>query len=323
MGAFAGTVVRLLLASIVLAVPTVLMGGTLPAMARFAVSDEDGSRRGLALLYGMNTLGAVAGAVSGTFFLFERFGNHTTLYIACVLNAGVAGLAWFRSRGETLPETAAPRTDDAPAGAAAPLPLVLLASAATGFVFLLMELVWYRMLSPIFGGTAFTLRFDPGRRPSRHWNRRRALFARGRKATSDPKRFRLHLRAGSAFCDNPLRAGGQAGSSGDAPSTTLRPSGSTEASWGGLPCEALSSFRQPSWPAFSSPFSSGCLVEAAPKSGPKPASPTRGIRREQSSVGWPAALDSSLLLHPQAHGSWCAILLVLCAFLAGVIAGRP
>ena len=26
----------------------------------------------------------------------------------------------------------------------------------TGFVFLLMELVWYRMLSPIFGGTAFT-----------------------------------------------------------------------------------------------------------------------------------------------------------------------
>ena len=72
------------------------------------------------------------------------------------MNAGVAGLAWFRSRGETLPETAAPRTDDAPAGAAAPLPLVLLASAATGFVFLLMELVWYRMLSPIFGGTAFT-----------------------------------------------------------------------------------------------------------------------------------------------------------------------
>ena len=68
MGAFAGTVVRLLLASIVLAVPTVLMGGTLPAMARFAVSDEDGSRRGLALLYGMNTLGAVAGACWGPSF---------------------------------------------------------------------------------------------------------------------------------------------------------------------------------------------------------------------------------------------------------------
>jgi spermidine synthase len=157
MGPVAGTIVRLVLASIVLAVPTLLMGGTLPAMARFAVSDEDGSRRGLALLYGMNTLGAVAGAASGTFFLFERFGNHTTLYIACALNAGVAGLAWLGSRGETLPESRpAPDRGDASQGSAAPLPLVLLASAATGFVFLLMELVWYRMLSPIFGGTAFT-----------------------------------------------------------------------------------------------------------------------------------------------------------------------
>ena len=106
---------------------------------------------------GMNTLGAVAGAASGTFFLFERFGNHTTLYIACVLNAGVAGVAWLMSRGETLQESraAAPRRDTSQE-TAAPLPLVLLASAVTGFVFLLMDLVWYRMLSPIFGGTAFT-----------------------------------------------------------------------------------------------------------------------------------------------------------------------
>lgn len=156
MGAFAGTIVRLLLAAIVLAVPTLLMGGTLPAMARFAVSDEDGSRRGLALLYGMNTLGAVAGAAAGTFYLFERFGNHTTLYIACLLNAGVAGLAWLRSRGEISPETVARPKHVASQESGAPLPLVLLASAATGFVFLLMELVWYRMLSPIFGGTAFT-----------------------------------------------------------------------------------------------------------------------------------------------------------------------
>jgi spermidine synthase len=157
MGAFAGTLVRLLLAAIVLAAPTLLMGGTLPAMARFAVTDDDSSRRGLALLYGMNTLGAVAGAVLGTFFLFERFGNHTTLYISCVLNAGVAGIAWLASRGETVPETsAAPREPDASPGTAAPLPLILVASAVTGFVFLLMELVWYRMLSPICGGTAFT-----------------------------------------------------------------------------------------------------------------------------------------------------------------------
>jgi spermidine synthase len=157
MGTLVGTIVRLLLAALVLAIPTLLMGGTLPAMARFAVSEEDGSRRGLALLYGMNTLGAVAGAAAGTFFLFERFGNHTTLYLACILNASVAGFAWLISRGETLPEVrAAPPQREISSETAPPLPLVLFASAVTGFVFLLMELVWYRMLSPIFGGTAFT-----------------------------------------------------------------------------------------------------------------------------------------------------------------------
>ena len=34
--------------------------------------------------------------------------------------------------------------------------LVLVAAAVTGFVFFLMELVWYRMLAPILGGTTFT-----------------------------------------------------------------------------------------------------------------------------------------------------------------------
>src|SRR5262245_37450073 len=51
-----GTVVRLLLATLVLIVPTFLMGGTLPAAARSVSSQHDETRRGLALLYGCNTL---------------------------------------------------------------------------------------------------------------------------------------------------------------------------------------------------------------------------------------------------------------------------
>ena len=88
----------------------------------------------------------------------------------------------------------------------APLSLVLLASAATGFVFLLMELVWYRMLSPIFGGTAFTFGLILAV----------ALLGIGiggvivlvcwREATPHPQWFCLHLRSGSAFRDYPVRA---------------------------------------------------------------------------------------------------------------------
>lgn len=157
MGTFLSTCVRLLLTALVLAAPTLLMGGTLPAMARFAVSDRDASRRGLALLYGVNTLGAVVGAGAGTFYLLERFGNHATLFLACGLNIIIAGLAWLAAPaaetrdGITSADHIAEDSDSS-----APAQLVLGAAALTGFVFLLMELVWYRMLSPILGGTAFT-----------------------------------------------------------------------------------------------------------------------------------------------------------------------
>ncbi|RMH15493.1 MAG: spermidine synthase, partial [Acidobacteria bacterium] len=38
----------------------------------------------------------------------------------------------------------------------APLPAVLAAAALAGFAFLLMELVWYRMLAPLLGGSSYT-----------------------------------------------------------------------------------------------------------------------------------------------------------------------
>jgi hypothetical protein len=50
LGPTLGAAARLALSSLVLAVPTLLMGGTLPAAARSVVGREDACRRGLALL---------------------------------------------------------------------------------------------------------------------------------------------------------------------------------------------------------------------------------------------------------------------------------
>jgi MFS family permease len=52
--------------------------------------------------------------------------------------------------------TPAPIAED-PAGAvAAPTRFVLVAAAVVGFAFFLLEVVWYRMLGPLLGGTVFT-----------------------------------------------------------------------------------------------------------------------------------------------------------------------
>lgn len=154
LGSFLGTVVRLLLATLVLAIPTFLMGGTLPAAARAVESLEDDGRRRLALLYGLNTLGAVSGAVLSTFLLLEHFGNRKALFVAVLLNALVAMFARSMSHGADV--AVDERNVDAPFVApAVPASFVYGASAAVGFSFLLMELVWYRMLSPLLGGTTF------------------------------------------------------------------------------------------------------------------------------------------------------------------------
>jgi spermidine synthase len=153
LGSFAGTLLRLALATLVLLPPMFLAGGTLPAAARAVQFEADRRRRGLAVLYGVNTLGAVAGALAATFAMLEVFGTRGTLWLACALNLLVAVVARSVSfavaeQGGEEPAAAEPAT--------LPPALVFAAAAAVGFAFFLMELVWYRMLAPILGGTVFT-----------------------------------------------------------------------------------------------------------------------------------------------------------------------
>ena len=182
MGLAAGTGVRLVFAALVLGVPTFLMGGTLPAVARAVERSADRGRRLVGLLYAANTLGAVAGAVVTTFFALEILGTRKSIWVAALVNLLVALTARRMALGPPAPEAAAaPAAPAAPAAAPAPAPveavapaevpaaevpsegavtparwLVPTAAAFVGFAFLLMELVWYRMLAPILGGSSYT-----------------------------------------------------------------------------------------------------------------------------------------------------------------------
>jgi spermidine synthase len=148
LGLAGGTLVRLLLSALVLGIPTFLMGGTLPALARAVEQASDTGRRRTGLLYALNTLGAVAGALVTTFWSLEHLGIRTTIWAAALLNLVVAAVAWFSrmSAAEVTEETAEPRRKL----------FIPIAAGVVGFAFLLMELVWYRMLSPLLGGSSYT-----------------------------------------------------------------------------------------------------------------------------------------------------------------------
>jgi predicted membrane-bound spermidine synthase len=174
LGDAGSTLVRLLLASVVLGPATFSMGGTLPAIARAVETDQDVARRGVALVYGVNTLGAVLGCALSTFVMLEHLGGRATLYVAVVLNALIALAARAVARkpnSESRPSRArrsrgrrstAPTSRTAEAEPevsterAAPPSLIYASAAVVGFAFFLMELVWYRMLAPLLGGTIYT-----------------------------------------------------------------------------------------------------------------------------------------------------------------------
>jgi spermidine synthase len=156
LGDLAGTLVRLVSTAAVLGVPTFLMGGTLPAAARAVETAGDLSRRHLALVYGANTVGAVAGALASTFFLLELVGNRRTLWLACLVLVLVAVAARALARGTAPAEAVAAPAVEPAAEPTAGIRFVLPAAAVVGFAFFLLELVWYRMLSPLLGGSTFT-----------------------------------------------------------------------------------------------------------------------------------------------------------------------
>ncbi|MBU2490361.1 MAG: fused MFS/spermidine synthase [Proteobacteria bacterium] len=159
------TLVRLLLSALVLAVPTILMGGTLPAAGRAVETPTDPGRRRIAVLYGVNTLGAVLGALAATFFMLEILGTRRTIWFACLLNGLVALFARSLATAPAKPAPEVPEVPEKPvlpqaAARADAMPasslVVLVCAGVVGFAFFLMELVWYRMLSPVLGGSTYT-----------------------------------------------------------------------------------------------------------------------------------------------------------------------
>src|SRR5437870_4179544 len=109
MGMLGGTVVRLVLATLVLGVPTFLMGGTLPAAVRAIASEDDRGRRRVALLYGINTLGAVLGSALATFYMIEQYGTRMTLWLAAMANLALGAMVWMRAKQTQSPQINATR----------------------------------------------------------------------------------------------------------------------------------------------------------------------------------------------------------------------
>src|SRR6266480_4490083 len=152
---------RVLFSFVLLLIPTTAMGLTLPVVLEDRILARVDFGRALGLLYGFNTLGAVAGALVGELFLIKAFGLWGTSLAAGILNCVAAAIALFLAKADgTL--TASPTGEAQSRWLRFDYRLPwrpLLVSFGAGCILLTLEVVWFRFLRLYVASsaTAFSL----------------------------------------------------------------------------------------------------------------------------------------------------------------------
>lgn len=149
-----GILLRGVICGICLLPPTVLMGATLPAIARWIEATPQGISW-LGFFYGGNIAGAVFGCLLAGFYLLRVHDMATATYVAAAINVVVAliGLALAARTPHAAP------SDDSPQDAVPRAPgswAVYVAIGLSGLCALAAEVVWTRLLSLMLGATVYT-----------------------------------------------------------------------------------------------------------------------------------------------------------------------
>jgi spermidine synthase len=151
-----GYLLRGVVASICLLPPTLAMGATLPAVARWVQTTPSGVSW-LGFFYAGNIAGAVMGTLLAGFYLLRVFDMNTATYVAAAINFAVGALGLLVSAKTPvradLPESLTPDPQSLIVRDAS---LVYVAIALSGFCALAAQVIWTRLLSLLFGASTYT-----------------------------------------------------------------------------------------------------------------------------------------------------------------------
>ena len=148
--------VRVAISFVLLIVPAVLMGATLPVLIRLYTASIEDAGRETGRVYAANTCGAALGAAAAGFLIVPYVGVMFALRLAAVLNLIISAVAAVYDRRRSLASAIA-------GGHRPPLQhgsyIVLVAMFLSGLAALADEVAWTRVLALVVGPTtyAFTL----------------------------------------------------------------------------------------------------------------------------------------------------------------------
>jgi spermidine synthase len=131
--------------------PTILMGSTLPLLVTYFVRGSGNVGQSVGQLYFVNTVGSAVACFCAAMFLLRDLGQSGAVATAAMLNAAIAIAALLYSFWTRRPldpsgvATGSPPVTADTVTSLLPFPASLLLALLTGFIALGYEIVWYRL----------------------------------------------------------------------------------------------------------------------------------------------------------------------------------
>ena len=142
----------------VLLPPTVLMGASLPVLARQVADDAARIGGKVGSLYAVNTFGAVAGTFIAGFIAVPWVGVRATIWITAAVNILIGVAALLMAKRIASP-SAEPAPEKRRAADRMPRParvwVALAAFGVSGFAAMALEVAWTRALGLVFGSSVY------------------------------------------------------------------------------------------------------------------------------------------------------------------------
>lgn len=160
--------VRLIVSLLLLMIPTIFMGATLPLLTHFLARSRGTLGRTVGTLYALNSFGAVLGAAGTGFILLPLLGKIDTNWLAVATNILLGVFAILLGAKERMPESAPAVSNEAGSNAGVATPavatpqaipltvrLTVLTFGLTGFAAMVTQIGWTKAISLGTGSSTY------------------------------------------------------------------------------------------------------------------------------------------------------------------------
>ena len=151
------SLLRFVLSSLVLLVPTTLMGATLPVLSAALLRSESVTSSAITRLYTRNLIGAICGSLLAGFVLLPALGVRWSIYFASIINVLIGVVAIVADRGvlRTSAASSEPAREVEPIAPPTDKKFWYFCAFASGFVTFSTQVAWNRILTMIVGSSTY------------------------------------------------------------------------------------------------------------------------------------------------------------------------